>query len=284
MNEQRNVRFCSGLTVAALGQGSWRLGQNRRPDAEEKDALRTGVELGLTLIDTAEMYGSGRSETLIGNALEGIRDRAFLTSKILPSNATSRENIRNALDKSLKRLKTDVIDLYLLHWISNSDKLELIVDAFCELREEGKIRAWGVSNFDVDDMERLFAIPQGDSCATNQVLYNLAERGIEYDLIPWAKTHNMPIMAYSPLGGVRSRSMKSSAITLIAKARNIVPAAIMLAWCIRNGSTIAIPEAGTSRYVKENAKALQFSLTEEELAMLDREFPPPLQKAPLQIR
>lgn len=284
MSEQRTICFPSGPTVAALGQGSWRLGQNRRPAAEEKDALRTGVELGLTLIDTAEMYGSGRSETLIGNALEGIRDQTFLTSKILPSNATSRDSIRNALDCSLKRLKTETIDLYLLHWKSGGDKLDLIVDVFSELREEGKIRAWGVSNFDVDDMEELFALPGGDACAANQVLYNLVERGIEYDLIPWAKAHNMPIMAYSPLGGAGSRSLKSSAIASVAKAHNVVPAAIMLAWCIRNGSVIAIPEAGASRYVRENAKALQLSLTEKELALLDQEFPPPLRKTPLQIR
>ena len=196
----RTVKFRDGTIVPALGQGSWHLGQGRHPEAVEEEALRTGLSLGMTLIDTAEIYGNGRSEELIGHVIAGQRDRVFLVSKVLPNHVTG-DGIARACEASLARLGTDHLDLYLLHWRNRDTDLSGVVAAFESLRAAGKIRAWGVSNFSVSDMEDLFRVPDGDRCATNQVLYNLGNRGIERDLLPWCEQRGMPVMAYSPLGG-----------------------------------------------------------------------------------
>ena len=199
----RTVKFHDGTIVPALGQGSWHLAQGRHPEAVEEEALRTGLSLGMTLIDTAEMYGDGRSEELISHVIAGQRDRVFLVSKVLPDHVKG-DGIARACEASLARLGTDHLDLYLLHWRNRDTDLSGVVAAFESLRAAGKIRAWGVSNFKVSDMEDLFGVPDGHRCATNQVLYNLGSRGIEFDLLPWCEQHGMPVMAYSPLGGSAS--------------------------------------------------------------------------------
>ncbi len=247
----------------------------------EEDALRTGLSLGLTLIDTAEMYGNGLSEQMIGRAIAGQRERVFLVSKVLPSHA-KKNGIPRACEASLARLGTDHLDCYLLHWRGWSMNSAEIVAAFEALRTAGKIRAWGVSNFDVDDMEELFAVPQGDRCATNQVLYNVASRGIEYDLLPWCERHGMPVMAYSPLGG--SDLLHDATLARIGAAHGCGAAAVALAWAIRSGRVIAIPETGSVAHLKENAAALSLALTPEDLQTLDAAFPPPTGKVRLDSR
>ena len=267
------VKLPNGTDVPALGQGSANLGVGKRPEAAEAEALRTGLSLGMNLIDTAEMYGGGRSEKLIGGAVAGQRDRVFLVSKVWP-NHVGGDGIARACDASLARLGTDHLDLYLLHWPSRDASLSSIVAAFESLRGAGKIRAWGVSNFKVGDMEDLFRVPQGDRCATNQVLYNLASRGIEQDLLPWCERHGMPIMAYSPLGGGGARLLGDPALARIGAAHNCSTAAVALAWTIRSGHVIAIPESGSADHVRENAIALSLTLTADELRLLDAAYPP----------
>jgi diketogulonate reductase-like aldo/keto reductase len=270
----RTVKFPDGTIVPALGQGSANLGQARRPEAAEEDALRTGLSLGMTLIDTAEMYGNGRSEELIGRVITGQRDRVFLVSKVWPNHVRG-DGIARACDASLVRLGTDHLDLYLLHWPSRDTDLSSIVAAFESLRAAGKIRAWGVSNFKVSDMEDLFRVPRGDRCATNQVLYNLDNRGIERDLLPWCEQHGMPVMAYSPLGGAGASLLRDPTLERIGAAHSCSAAAVALAWTIRNGHVIAIPESGSAGHVKENAVALSLVLTPDELHTLDAAHPPP---------
>jgi diketogulonate reductase-like aldo/keto reductase len=270
----RTVKFPDGTIVPALGQGSANLGQARRPEAAEEDALRTGLSLGMTLIDTAEMYGNGRSEELIGRVITGQRDRVFLVSKVWPNHVRG-DGIARACDASLVRLGTDHLDLYLLHWPSRDTDLSSIVGAFESLRAAGKIRAWGVSNFKVSDMEDLFRVPRGDRCATNQVLYNLDNRGIERDLLPWCEQHGMPVMAYSPLGGAGASLLRDPTLERIGAAHSCSAAAVALAWTIRNGHVIAIPESGSAGHVKENAVALSLVLTPDELHTLDAAHPPP---------
>ena len=260
--------------VPALGQGSAGLGQGRRPEAAEEEALRTGLSLGMTLIDTAEMYGGGRSETLIGRAIAGQRDRVFLVSKVWPNHVAG-NGITRACEASLARLGTDHIDLYLLHWPSRDADLASIVAGFESLRAAGRIRRWGVSNFNVSDMEDLFRVPHGDRCATNQVLYNLENRRIEHDLLPWCEQHGMPVMAYSPLGGSGASLLRDPTLVRIAAAHDCSAAAAALAWTIRNGNVIAIPESGSVEHVKENAVALSLTLTHEDLQALDTAHPPP---------
>jgi diketogulonate reductase-like aldo/keto reductase len=268
------VKFPDGTIVPALGQGSANLGQGRRPEAAEEEALRTGLSLGTTLIDTAEMYGGGRSEKLIGGVIAGRRDRVFLVSKVWPNHVAG-DGIARACDASLGRLGTDHLDLYLLHWPSRDAALSSIVAAFESLRAAGKIRAWGVSNFTVGDMEDLFRVPHGDRCATNQVLYNLGSRGIERDLLPWCAQHGMPVMAYSPLGGSGAGLLHVPALSRIGAAHNCSAAAVALAWTIRSGNVIAIPESGSAEHVKENVVALSLTLTPDELHTLDAAYPPP---------
>jgi diketogulonate reductase-like aldo/keto reductase len=268
------VKFNDGAIVPALGQGSANLAQGRHPEAAEEEALRTGLSLGMTLIDTAEMYGNGSSEKLIGGVISGQRDRVFLVSKVWPNHVTGNGIVR-ACDSSLARLDTDHLDLYLLHWPSRDADLSSIVAAFEGLRAAGKIRAWGVSNFKVSDMEDLFRVSHGDRCATNQVLYNLDNRGIEHDLLPWCAQHGMPVMAYSPLGGAGASLLRDPTLARIAAAHSCSAAAVALAWTIRNGSVIAIPESGSATHVKENAVALSLILTPDELHTLDEAHPSP---------
>jgi diketogulonate reductase-like aldo/keto reductase len=270
----RTVKLPDGTIVPALGQGSASLGQGRRPEAAEEEALRTGLSLGMMLIDTAEMYGVGRSEKLIGGAITGQRDRVFLVSKVLPNHVAG-GGIARACDASLARLGTDHLDLYLLHWPSRDADLSSIVAAFESLHRVGKIRAWGVSNFKVRDMEALFRVAHGDRCATNQVLYNLGNRGIERDLLPWCERHGMPVMAYSPLGGTGASLLRDATLARIGATHNCSAAAVALAWTIRTGNVIAIPESGSADHVKENAVALSLTLTPDELHTLDAAYPPP---------
>jgi diketogulonate reductase-like aldo/keto reductase len=245
----RTVKFRDGTIVPALGQGSWHLAQGRHPPAEEEQALRTGLSLGMTLIDTAEAYSNGNSEKLIGHVIAGQRDHVFLVSKVLPTHVTG-DGIARACDASLTRLGTDHLDLYLLHWRNGITDLSGIVAAFEDLRAARKIRAWGVSNFKVSDMEDLFRVRNGDRCATNQVDYNLADRGIEHDLLPWCERHGMPVMAYSPLGGPGAGLLRDPPLAPIAAARDCSPAAVALAWTIRSGNVIAIPESGSTAHVR----------------------------------
>jgi diketogulonate reductase-like aldo/keto reductase len=268
------VKFHDGTIVPALGQGSANLAQGRRPETAEEEALRTGLSLGMTVIDTAEIYGDGRSEKLIGRVISGQRERVFLVSKVSPYHVTG-NGIARACEASLGRLGTDHLDLYLLHWPSRDAELSSIVTAFERLRATGKIRAWGVSNFEVRDMEDLFRAPHGDRCATNQVLYNLGNRGIEHDLLPWCEQHGMPVMAYSPLGGPGAGLLRDPTLARIGTAHGCSAAAVALAWTIRSGNVIAIPESGSAEHVKENAAALSLALTPDELHALDAAHPPP---------
>src|SRR5215469_5121393 len=268
------VKFHDGTIVPALGQGSAGLAQGRHPDAAEEEALRTGLSLGMTLIDTAEIYGNGRSEKLIGRVIGGQRDGVFLVSKVWQTHVMG-DGIARACEASLGRLGTDHLDLYLLHWPSRDVELSSIVTAFETLRAAGKIRAWGVSNFKVSDMEALFRVSHGDRCATNQVPYNLGNRAIEHDLLPWCEQHGMPVMAYSPLGGSGASVLRDPTLTRIGAAHNCAAAAVALAWTIRTGNVIAIPESGSAEHVKENAVALSLVLTSDELRALDAAHPPP---------
>jgi diketogulonate reductase-like aldo/keto reductase len=276
----KEVRFPNGRAVPAIGMGSWNLGQGRHPASAEEAALRHGLDLGLSLIDTAEMYGDGRSETLIGNAIAGRRDDVFLVSKVYPWNAHP-GTMETSCEASLTRLNTDHLDLYLLHWRSGPLSNALI-DTFEKLKAAGKIGAWGVSNFDADDMEELAALDGGSQCATDQVLYNVSSRGTEFSLHPWCRENSMPLMAYSPLGS-GSDLLQQSVLQDIADAHQVTPATIALAWAIREDHVIAIPESGDIAHIEENAKALTLSLRPEELAMIDDLYPAPTTDLPLDI-
>ena len=270
----RTVKLHDGTVVPALGQGSARLGQGRHPATVEEDALREGISLGMTLIDTAEIYGNGEAEKLIGRVIAGRREQVFLVSKVWPSHVAG-DGFERACEGSLARLGTDHLDLYLLHWPDEITDLSGVVAAFENLRSKGKIRAWGVSNFNVSDMDRLLNVPHGDSCATNQVPYSLGDRAIEHDLLPWCAQHAMPVMAYSPLGGASSTLLRDPTLAQIGAAHGCSPAAVALAWTIRSGKVIAIPESGNVAHVTENAAALSLVLTSEELLALDAAHPPP---------
>ncbi|HWO91308.1 MAG TPA: aldo/keto reductase [Methylomirabilota bacterium] len=257
--------------VPALGQGSARLGHGKHPQAAEEEALRTGLALGMTLIDTAEVYGS---EEFIGRAIAGQRDRVFLVSKVWQTHVAG-DGIARACEASLTRLGTDHLDLYLLHFPQKAVGLPSIVAAFESLRAKGKIRAWGVSNFTVLDMEELFRVPDGDRCATDQVPYSIGDRRIERDLLPWCERHGVPVMAYSPLGGAGAKVLSDPTLARIAAAHGCSAAAVALAWAIRGGNVIAIPESGSVAHVKENAVALSLTLTPQELQALDTAHAPP---------
>ena len=267
----RTVRFPDGTTVPALGQGAWHLGQGRHPPAVEEEAVHTGTSLGLTLIDTSGNYGNGRSEQFIGHAIAGQRDRIFLVSKV-ESNEVSGDGIARACAASLARLGTDHLDLYLLHSPVPSTQFSSVVAAFERLRAAGKIRAWGVSNFNVGQMEDLFRVPDGHRCATNQVPYSLNYRHIEPAVLSWCKQHNMPVMAYSPLGGDNNLLVGDRTLAQIAAMHDCSAAAVALAWVIRSGSVIAIPESGSPAHVKENAVAISLALTPRDLQTLDAAF------------
>jgi diketogulonate reductase-like aldo/keto reductase len=268
----RTVKFHDGTVVPALGQGSAGLGKGKYPQAVEEEALRTGLSLGMTLIDTSGDYGEGRSEELIKRVIAGQRDRAFVVSKVEADEVTG-DAMARACQASLARLGTDHLDLYLLHWPTPNGKFSEVVAGFESLRAAGKVRAWGVSNFTVPQMEDLFHIPQGDRCATNQVHYNLGDRSIERDLLPWCERHSMPVMAYSPLGGSGASLLGDPTLARIGAAHGCSAAAVALAWTIRNGNVIAIPESGSVAHVRENAVALSLTLTPEELQTLDAAHP-----------
>lgn len=275
----RDITFPGGETVPVLGQGTWMMGEKPERRREEIDALRLGVSLGMTLVDTAEMYGEGATERLVGEALDGLRDEVFLVSKVYPHNASQRGVIA-ACERSLERLGTDRLDLYLLHWRGEVPLRETIA-GFETLRQAGKIRHWGVSNFDTDDMEELFDTPGGNACATDQVLYNLSRRGPEYDLAPWLAERGMPMMAYSPIEQGRLRT--TSVLADIARARHVEPLQIALAWVLHRPGVIAIPKASSQAHVRANRAAHDIDLTGEELTLLDHHFEPPWRKRPLEM-
>lgn len=276
---KHKVTFPNGVAVPSLGQGTWNMGDDPDRKKEEIEALRTGIELGMTVIDTAEMYGNGRSERLVGEAIREIRDRVFLISKVLPSNA-SRQGTIKACEASLKRLDTDFLDLYLLHWQGRHPFTET-VEAMLRLQEAGKIKQWGVSNMDVRQMNEFFDIPGGDSCAADEVLYNLTRRGIEYDLLPWCEARQLPLIAYSPVE--QGRLLKEPALAEIARTHQATPAQIALAWVLRKSGIIAIPKAADPAHVRENYKSLSIILTPEEEHRLDEAFPPPNRKKALEM-
>lgn len=260
--------------LPAIGQGTWRMGERAAERPAEVRALRQGVELGMTLIDTAEMYGEGGAEVVVGEALHGIRDQVFLVSKVYPHNASRRGAIE-ACERSLRRLGTETLDLYLLHW-RGQYPLEDTVAAFEQLREQGKIRHWGVSNFDLDDMHEL----NNPACATNQVLYSLEERGVGFDLLPWCQKQGMPLMAYCPVGQ-GGRMLADVTLLQIAERRNATPAQVALAWLVQQQGVLAIPKAVTPEHVRDNAAALNLTLETSDLRALDGVFPPPTRKRPL---
>lgn len=272
------ARLPDGSSVPALGQGTWHMGEGREPAEKEAEALRLGLDLGMTLIDTAEMYGDGGAERVVARAIAGRRESVFLVSKVYPHNA-SRRGVPAACERSRQRLATDVIDLYLLHW-RGSVALAETVEAFEALRQQGQIRYWGVSNFDRGDMEELFAVPHGGDCATNQVLYNPNTRGIEFDLLPWCEQHAIPIMAYSPVGQGGSL-LKSRALGEAARRHGATPAQIAIAWTLRRPGIISIPKSSDAEHVRQNAAAADIQLAAEDLAAIDAAHPPPKRKQSL---
>jgi diketogulonate reductase-like aldo/keto reductase len=281
VNESRKmhrVMLPEGETVPVLGQGTWKMGEERGRRREEIAALREGIALGLTLIDTAEMYGEGLTEELVGEAVEGIRDEVFIVSKAYPQNA-GRERLPLACERSLRRLRTGRIDLYLLHWRGNVP-LDETIEAFEGLRDDGKIRHWGVSNFDTDDMKEFLAAG-GKRCATNQILYNVTRRGAEFELLPFLAQHKIPAMAYSPVE--QGRLPSTGVLAEIAKAHDASVPQIALAFLFRRKDLIVIPKAASIEHVRENHEALAITFSPEELAAIDRAFPPPSRKTPLDM-
>jgi len=271
--------FPDGRKVPVLGQGTWRMGESGAKAADEIRSLQIGIDLGMTLIDTAEMYGNGGAERIVGEAVRGRRDDAFIVSKVLPSNA-SRSGTIAACERSLGNLGTDRIDLYLLHWRGGYALAETVA-AFEDLKKAGKILAWGISNFDLEDMEEISALPDGGHFATNQVLYNLARRGIEYDLLPWCRHRGLPIMAYSPLD--EGRLLHNADLIHIAKAHQATPAQVALAFLKSRPGVISIPKTGSPERARENRDAMDIHLTADNLAELDRAFAPPKRKVRLEI-
>ncbi|HTH94089.1 MAG TPA: aldo/keto reductase [Rhodocyclaceae bacterium] len=279
MGDIRKVVFPSGISVPALGQGTWYMGESAREEAAEVRALQLGIDLGMTLIDTAEMYANGGSEKVVGKAIAGRRQQVYLVSKVLPSNAT-RRGVPAACEASLRRLGTDYLDLYLYHWRGGADFSETI-EALEKLVDAGKIRHWGVSNLDVEDMDEWVAEESGDRVQTNQVLYNLTRRGIEFDLVPWLEKRNVPIMAYSPIE--QGRLLRHPALAKIAQRHGATPAQIALAWVMRKPNVIAIPKAASEAHVRDNRASVDIVLTPTDLAELDAAFPPPTRKRSLEM-
>ena len=275
----KTVELPSGETVPALGQGTWNIGDNRSTRAEEIATLRCGLDLGLTLIDTAEMYGEGASEELVAEALEGRRDEAFIVSKVYPHNASKRGTVQ-ACERSLKRLKTDRIDLYLLHWRGSVPFAETI-GAMQALQAGGKIRHFGVSNLGLADMREWVKAPGGAAVAANQILYNLTRRGAEWDLIPWLRERRIPLMAYSPIE--QARLLRDQRLTGFAQAHGMTPAQAALAWLLANDDVIVIPKASRRERVTENAKAREIKLSAAQLTELDQHFAPPRGPVPLEM-
>jgi len=274
----KTVKLPNGDVVPALGQGTWMMGEGRRTRSEEVRALQLGIDLGMTLLDTAEMYADGLAEEITGDAIAGRRDEIYLVTKVLPNHASRSATIA-ACERSLKRLKVETIDLYLLHW-RGGYALEDTITGFDALLKAGKIRSWGVSNFDVEDMEDL-GEAGGKACAANQVLYNLTRRGIEYDLIPWSAEREIPLMAYSPIE--QGRLVRNSELQRIADRHRATPAQIALAFVLQQPGMIAIPKAGNEDHVRDNAAAADITLTPEDLRDLDLAFPPPRRRQPLEM-
>jgi diketogulonate reductase-like aldo/keto reductase len=279
LTELRTVTLPHGEIIPALGQGTWHMAEDLRRRSDEIAALRLGIDLGMSLIDTVEMYGDGDAEVLVGEAIKGRREQVFLVSKVLPHHATARGTIE-ACDSSLLRLGVDVIDLYLLHW-RGPIPLEETLEGFERLRAAGKIGSWGVSNFDLSDMQDLIDIPGGGEVSTDQVLYNLEYRGIEYDLLPWCERSRLPIMAYSPIE--QGQVLDHPVLKSVAARHNATPAQVALAWVLRKDNVCAIPRASNTAHVQENRVALDMHLSAPDLAELDYTFPPPSQKQPLAV-
>lgn len=280
------------ITLPAIGQGTWYMGEDLVPRQQEVDALRYGLDLGMSLIDTAEMYGDGGAEEVVGEAIRDRRDDAFVVSKVYPWNA-GRDSAIAACERSLKRMKLETLDLYLLHW-PGSIPLEETFEAFERLRDQGKIQRFGVSNFDADALRSMDGLPAAEACATNQVLYHLGSRGIEVDVLPWMHDHHIPVMAYCPLaqgGRLRAKLLSSSVVNEIADKHGASAAQVLLAWTIRPGTggtdaprpTIAIPKAASRQHVKANADALNIELDSEDLVQLDNAFPAPREPVSLDI-
>ena len=275
----RTVSLPDGERVPALGQGSWYMGERGTARAAEVRALRQGLDLGMTLIDTAEMYAEGGAEEVVGEAIAGRRDEVFLVSKVYPHNA-SRQGVAAACARSLERLGTDRLDLYLLHW-RGSHPLAETVEGFERLREAGLIRHWGVSNLDTADLEELWRVGGGGACATDQVLYNITRRGPEWDLLPWCREHGLPVMAYSPIE--QGRLAAGTALDRVAERHGVDRFAVALAWVLAQPGVIAIPKAADPAHVVANRRAAELALTAEDMADLDADFPPPTRKRPLAI-
>jgi diketogulonate reductase-like aldo/keto reductase len=275
----RFLRLPGGDKAPVMGLGTWGMGEARTSGPDMVAALRLGLDLGMTLIDTAEMYGEGGAEEVVGKAVAGRRDGVFLVSKVYPHNATRRGAVA-ACERSLKRLGTDRLDLYLLHWRGEVPLAETL-DAFAALRRAGKIRHYGVSNFATDDMAELWSLPGGADTAANQVLYNLTRRGIEWDLLPWCRERRVPVMAYSPIE--QGRLLRKRALSELARRRGVTPAQLALAWLLAREPVIVIPKAGRPEHVRENRAALDLELAPAELAELDRAFPPPQRARPLEM-
>lgn len=274
-----SVTLPSGKEVPALGLGTWNMGETRSSAPQQVESIRKAIDLGMTLIDTAEMYADGRSEEVVGAAIAGRRQNVFLVSKVYPWNASER-GTAEACERSLARLGTDHIDLYLLHWRGEHSLAETVA-AFERLKSDGKIGDWGVSNFDTDDMEELFAVPGGKNCAANQVLYNLSRRGPEFSLLPWCQERGVPLMAYSPIE--QGRILKNHELIRIAKAYQATPAQLALAFLLERDGVIAIPKSASVSRVEENRGATDLEITEEDWAALDAVFPPPTRKTSLEM-
>lgn len=275
-----NVTLANGVTVPAIGLGTWYLGENQRTRECELESLRAGVDAGMTLIDTAEMYGGGMAEELVGEAIRTMnRQDLFLVSKVLPGNAGG-NMLERALDQSMRRMGVDYLDLYLYHWRGRYPLRETVY-RLEQMVKKGKIRAWGVSNFDIDDMEELMECEGGEHCLVNQVLYHVGSRGIEYSLLPWMRDHRIALMAYCPLaqgGSLRGEIFSNPVICRLAEKYHTDPAAVILAWDIRDGHTIAIPRSSRKEHTLINASADRIRLTDEDLAAIDRVFPKPVRK------
>jgi aldehyde reductase len=275
----RDVTFPDGRRVPALGQGTWNLAEEGTGRAEAIESLRLGLDLGMTVIDTAEMYGEGAVEEIVGEAIAGRRDQVFLVSKCYPQNA-SRKRMAEACARSLRRLGTDRIDLYLLHW-PGSVPIEETLDTFMRLKDEGKILDYGISNFDARGIQRVWSAQGGGGIVTDQVLYNLSERGIEWDLLPWCRKRGLPLMAYTPLG--QGALLRDPALARVGRRHGATPAQVALAWLLSRDGVLAIPKAGRVAHVRENRKAADIVLDAQDLAELDAAFPPPDGPSPLAI-
>ena len=281
----KTLTLPTGRPISILGQGTWNMGEDPSARAAEAAALRLGMELGMTLIDSAEMYGEGGAEEVVGEAIAGRRDEVYLVSKVYPHNA-SQDGVRAACERSLRRLGTDRLDLYLLHW-RGSVPLDETLEGFERLRDEGKIVDYGVSNFDLDDMLEARALPGGATVAANQVLYNLAQRGIEWDLLPWCRERGIPVMAYSPLESspLEQRALLGNPqLREVADRHGVTPAQVALAWLLHQDGVVTIPKAVQPAHVRANRAALDIALSAEDLARLDAGFAPPRRRRSLAMR